>query len=266
MYRYTLDPSSKKFICPSCGKKTYVRYIDVITKQYLDYEFGRCDREVKCRYFKYPGKEVLHTDACEYREINYDYIDPSKIKWGDIYGDNLFKFLSKQFGVGKVIEAFERYNVKTLDGYTVFPLINKEGLWHTAKMIKYNEKGKRIKDRCTTLYLHKYLNLKGEYKTCLFGEHLIDKYKSFYIVESEKTAIVGNIISKRGYIAIGTRKRSVEAMLPLIGKTIILSPDADSEELWSEWIKELKSILRVNGWKKDSIKIFESSDLADIFY
>lgn len=266
MYRYTLDPGTKKHYCPSCGKKTYVRYVDVTTNSYVDYEFGRCDREVKCAYFKHPGREVVSSQDFKYREIKYEYIDPSNIRWGNLYEDNLFKFLAKQFGLAKTLDVFIRYNVKHLDGYTVFPLINKEGKWCTAKMIKYDAKGKRIKERGANMYMHKYFKLKGEYKTCLFGEHLIDSYKSCYIVESEKTALVGNIISKRCYIAIGTRKRSVEAMLPLSGKTIILSPDADSDELWSEWIKELTDKMHIKGWKKDSIKIGDSSDLADIFY
>ena len=34
-FKYSLDKSSKKFICPSCGKRRFVRYINQITNEYL---------------------------------------------------------------------------------------------------------------------------------------------------------------------------------------------------------------------------------------
>jgi len=43
-YRYILDKSSKKFICPDCGKKRFVRYIDTQTGDYLPEQYGRCDK------------------------------------------------------------------------------------------------------------------------------------------------------------------------------------------------------------------------------
>jgi hypothetical protein len=42
-YKYQLDKSSKKFICPQCGKKRLVRYINMETKEYLPETVGRCD-------------------------------------------------------------------------------------------------------------------------------------------------------------------------------------------------------------------------------
>jgi hypothetical protein len=49
-----LDTSSKKFVCPNCNKKTFVRYLEVETRNYLAAEFGRCDRESECSYHKSP--------------------------------------------------------------------------------------------------------------------------------------------------------------------------------------------------------------------
>lgn len=56
-FKYTLDTSSKKFHCPECGKKRFVRYVNNETKEYTSDEFGRCDREQSCGYFNTPSKQ-----------------------------------------------------------------------------------------------------------------------------------------------------------------------------------------------------------------
>lgn len=43
-YRYKLEPGSKKHLCPECGKKRFVRYIDTETGEYLPEGYGRCDK------------------------------------------------------------------------------------------------------------------------------------------------------------------------------------------------------------------------------
>ena len=55
-FRYSLDKSSKKFVCPNCNKKTFVLYIDTETGNYLTTDFGKCDREQNCNYHKAPPK------------------------------------------------------------------------------------------------------------------------------------------------------------------------------------------------------------------
>lgn len=47
-YRYILEKGSKKHYCPDCNKKTFVRYIDTETGNYLPEQYGRCDREINC--------------------------------------------------------------------------------------------------------------------------------------------------------------------------------------------------------------------------
>ena len=55
-YKYTLDKSSKKFICPNCNSKSFVLYVDNETKSYLTDDFGRCDRETNCGHHKAPPR------------------------------------------------------------------------------------------------------------------------------------------------------------------------------------------------------------------
>lgn len=55
-FKYSLDPGSKKFTCPACHKKRLVKYLDNNTGNYLNDDFGRCDRESQCGYHKAPPK------------------------------------------------------------------------------------------------------------------------------------------------------------------------------------------------------------------
>ena len=41
-YRYILEKGSKKYICPNCGKKRFVRYIDIESNIYTDEMTERC--------------------------------------------------------------------------------------------------------------------------------------------------------------------------------------------------------------------------------
>jgi len=71
-YKYTLDRSSKKFICPACNKKTFVKYIETETKNYIDAEFGKCDRQQNCNYHKAPpvNKKAYNVPFCSCKSIS----------------------------------------------------------------------------------------------------------------------------------------------------------------------------------------------------
>ena len=56
MYKTTLDKSSRKHKCPSCGQKRMVKYIFNDTGEYIADNVGRCDREINCSYH-YPPKD-----------------------------------------------------------------------------------------------------------------------------------------------------------------------------------------------------------------
>jgi hypothetical protein len=56
-YQYRLDTSPRKSLCPGCGKKRFVKYIDTATGEYLPERYGRCDRESNCSYHLNPYKK-----------------------------------------------------------------------------------------------------------------------------------------------------------------------------------------------------------------
>ena len=56
-HRYILEKGSKKYHCPNCTKKRFVKYIDTETGNYLSNLYGRCDRESNCSYHLNPYKD-----------------------------------------------------------------------------------------------------------------------------------------------------------------------------------------------------------------
>lgn len=71
-YKNTLDKSSKKFVCPQCDKKTFTKYIEVETGNYLADEFGKCDRLDNCNYHNRPpqGKTAYLIEYLSISEIS----------------------------------------------------------------------------------------------------------------------------------------------------------------------------------------------------
>ena len=62
-HRYVLERykpgGSNRFVCPQCGKKkSFTRYIDRETGEYVGEECGKCDHEASCGYH-YPPREYF---------------------------------------------------------------------------------------------------------------------------------------------------------------------------------------------------------------
>ena len=52
-YRYSYQ-QNKKYLCPNCDRKTFVRYLDHSTNKLIPDDYGKCDRADKCNYHVNP--------------------------------------------------------------------------------------------------------------------------------------------------------------------------------------------------------------------
>lgn len=71
-FKYNLDKSSKKHICPNCRKRTFVLFVDNETGNYLTDDFGKCDRSTNCGYYKAPpkGKRAFNISFLSLKNIS----------------------------------------------------------------------------------------------------------------------------------------------------------------------------------------------------
>lgn len=140
--------------------------------------------------------------------------------------NNLVKWLVSLLGEAKAYEACQRYNVGTAkDGATVFWYVDRAGDTRTAKSIRYQPNGKRVKDSGAVYHYES----KDGYKLCLFGEHLLTDGQTVCLVESEKTALVCYLMYP-DYVWLatgGATMLSSEKAKALQNYGVILCYDAD---------------------------------------
>lgn len=237
-YKYILEKYSgaaSRFTCPNCGRKEFTRYINIETNEYLPYEFGICNRLIKCGYKKYPSSKInpIIEENIHLQSQPVEYLDKNKLydfKLSNLHNP-LFIFMKSFFEENKIIEIMNLYKVKTekLNGdyLTIFPQMDQEYKLRTIKKMKYNpQTGKRSKN-----FFQWYNPQKRNLKQCLFGLHLLNTStflkSKIIIVESEKTALLGMLYFENFLFLAsgGMMNLTTEKITPLTGRKIILMPD-----------------------------------------
>lgn len=263
-YKWILRKGSKKDRCPQCGKLRFVPYVlaaDPTVK--AGPEYGRCDREQSCGYFRYPGGEVRTDSDREYMPeppkepmlfsaqlAERDAVTPSNSLYRAyvhiVCPVWLYKVMTMyKCGTGRRGECiYYQY-----DGDNV----------RTAKAILYGTDGHRIKVEDGGLpvrWLHKSPQLRQytagkELRQCLFGQHLLWRYPEakVYLVEAEKTAVLmaatdSKPINDRIWIACGGSQMLKGAidLSPLQGRDVTLIPD--DGQYWN-W----RRTAEMHGWR-----------------
>jgi hypothetical protein len=281
-FKYTLDKSSKKFVCPNCGKRTFVKYIETETGNYLTDDIGRCDRETNCCYHKPPiGKENKTIKIINIPKLptTYHSLQLVQKSFLNCSQNNFVVFLQTLFNSDEVMEAVNKYLIATSNHYagaTIFWQIDNLERIHAGKILQYNlETGKRVKDvegKSLINWVHSVSKLKDfNLKQCLFGLHLIEERNTntIAIVEAEKTAVVMSLF-KPEYTWMSTGSKQgfkYEMLLPIKQYKIIAFPDKSEFNDWHKKANELNN----EGFNISVSDLIENTnyptgtDLADVY-
>ena len=158
-YRYSFEKGSKKHLCPDCNKKTFVKYIDTETGDYLPEQYGRCDRESKCNYHLNPYTDgyakaiweqeqgnrstILNSWKPQRKKVTlktipepvyFDFdtlkqtLEPERYE-KNIFIQNLLSKVAFPFGVNEITKVIQLYRLGTVaNGYRAgaitFPFID----------------------------------------------------------------------------------------------------------------------------------------------
>ena len=289
---FQLLKGSSKTMCPNCNKKTFVQYENTITNELLPELFGRCDREVNCAYHLNPYKENYNqgleivTSKKVYKKQQIKTYIPLEILLKlrekgrliqNVFLQNLINKVPFPFDINDIEEVNLLYSLGTIikgeySGAITFPFIDFKRRVHAIQVKKFDENNNTI----NTNFIHKVVakeffknNMtlptwidqydKNEKKvSCLFGEHLIDKYPEnpIALVEAPKTAIYGTLYFgfpkyRKNLLWLAVYNLSslnYEKCKILEGRNIYLFPDLSKDgsafELWHNKAKELQSKIK----------------------
>lgn len=277
-YKYKLDKSSKKYICPGCGKKKLVRYVDSVTGELQPEQFGRCDRQDSCGYYMYPKSDRIDTvnlakslairrESHSQSEKKQVFIpkDALKATLGGYNDCTFFTYLSNRGVPDNLLEEIiSMYLLGTIQsghlrGALTIPYINENDQVAFVQVKQFDERNKTIK----TSALHSLIKGKPgnqwveEYEknelkvSCFFGSHLLKKYPKnpIALVEAPKTAIYGTCylgVPKDDndllWLAVYNKPSlTVDKFKVLKGRNIVVFPDLSAKgETYNEWKKKVE--------------------------
>jgi hypothetical protein len=198
-HRFILEPyngQKSRFICPKCEHrfKTFKRYIDTQTNQYLADHVGRCDREEKCgfhytprEYFKanpynnakaFTPKQKKQPAPQTFSTMPFSLVTDSQRS----YDHNYFMyFLGEMLGYATAEELAKQYHIGTAkhwQGATVFWQVDAKGRVRTGKIMLYNpDTCKRVKEPFNHItWVHK---LVGSKQFAVGNKQLADSSRQF---------------------------------------------------------------------------------------
>ncbi|WP_209399818.1 DUF6371 domain-containing protein [Pseudozobellia sp. WGM2] len=291
-HRYIFEKGSKKYRCPNCGKKRFVRYIDTKSGDYLPKQFGRCDRESKCAYILNPYKDGYAKAIWEQEQGNKIDWQPQRPKrtkkllkepkrayipfevfnrTRDGYGQNnfiqnLLKRITFPFEVQDIEKVISLYHLGTVQngyrkGANTFPFIDAQGNVRAVQVKEFDEQNHTTRTDFLHSIIEKYYsrnnkpfpewlvayNKNDSKVSCLFGEHLLNKYpyNPIALVEAPKTAIYGALYfgfpdKQTNFLWLAVYNLSslnLNKCKALKGRNVYLFPDLSKDgkafELWS---------------------------------
>ncbi len=253
--------------CPQCDKRTFTRYINTNTGEYIHPTVGKCSRLNNCTYH-YPPRQYFQENniKVDYVPVNYvfkaklakapptSYIpfEVLKSSLNNLSSNNFISFLESRFGIiitkSLISQNFIGFSDKW-DGATVFWQVDKYGKIRTGEILLLDSiSGKTIKQPFRHKYwVHCHLKLDNYIlKQCFYGEHLLyGNTKPVAIVESAKTAIIASVYYPE-YVwlaTMGINGLNVEKCKVLKGRAVTLFPDLNGYDYWKKKQKEISQNL-----------------------
>lgn len=277
-YKYRLDRSSRKYLCPGCGKKKLVRYVDSVTNELQPEQFGRCDREDSCGYKSYPKSDWIDsvnlTKSLAIRRESQLLVDKKQMfipreafntTLGGYNDCAFFTYLSKRGVPDNLLEEIiSMYLLGTIQsgylrGALTIPFVNENDQVVFVQVKQFDGQNKTIK----TSALHSLLKGKTgnqwieDYEqnekrvSCFFGAHILKKYprNPIALVEAPKTAIYGTCyygVPKDDndllWLAVYNKSSLTEDKFKVLkGRNIVVFPDLSANSgTYNEWKKKVE--------------------------
>ncbi len=301
-HRYQLDKSSKKYLCPNCGKKRFVRFVDIETGDYLPEQYGRCDREANCPQQEYNNpylegyakaiweqergnrlelqnnkKSLQKVGAKKPKPIYFDFETFKKTLSNyeqNIFVQNLIQNIAFPFEIDEVTKVIELYRLGTVaNGYragaNTFPFIDIQNNVRAIQVKQFDEANHTKGTDFLHSIIEKHYNRNNTHLpewleaytkqdkkvSCLFGEHLLNKYpiNPIALVEAPKTAIYGALYfglpeSSENLIWLAVYNKSsfsIDKMELLRGRNVFVFPDLSKNgNTFKEWETKAKEFER----------------------
>lgn len=170
-YRFMFE-NGKKYHCPNCNKKRFVRYIDTLNKEQLPEQYGRCDRESRCGYNLNPYldgyiKELLRKErendnagtikTTSYKRtppqlpetVFFDFktfretLQPERYQ-NNVFVQNLMSRVKFPFSADEVTKVIQLYRLGTISngyrkGANTFPFIDLKGNVRAVQVKQFDE-------------------------------------------------------------------------------------------------------------------------------
>lgn len=263
-YRYQLERGGSKQICPACGQRRFVRYVDTETGEQVADDVGRCDREDSCGYHLRPSEYFRQTgtrptagvmvrrEPVPEPEPSFIDIETAGRSLTGYEQNNFALWLCGIFGEESAFRLVDAYHVGTSKhwpGASIFWQQDVTGRIRGGKIMLYDaETGRRVKVPFNHVtWVHKALKIEPYHlRQCLFGEHLLatDAVKPVAVVESEKTAMVaaGFMPEFIWTATAGKGNLKAEKLNLLRGREVTLFPDLGAFKKWKAEVDQMPGV------------------------
>lgn len=292
-HRFRLRPYSqgKKTVCPSCGKRSFVPYVDGATGEILDETCGRCDHESSCGYHLTPREFFAdHPKPMgDYKPeprptpdlVNFGSVSVWDSRWTDKYNSDFARALGKYFDTELVHLLVDKYRLQAHGVFknVMFPNIDRFGTVQSVMVVGYHSDLHR-NHVCFRYYGNETWKRKMltqhpngvKYGSCLFGEHLLTKFPKLpvVVVESQKSAVIGSAVYPE-YVwlaSCGCQQFKPELLSCLKGRKTVVLPDKGCEDKWRSVVDGVSKQDGMNILLRPIMQEFseygENSDFADV--